>query len=597
MQPATQNFQVHLEGIINLLGNNLYSAPKVYIRELLQNAVDAITARRQLGGGPEGQIHIQVLDGERPSLVFEDNGIGLTEEEVSEFLASIGASTKREEGKGKAEYIGQFGIGLLSCFMVADEIVMITRSAKGGPALEWTGRFDGTYSARVLEGDYAPGTRVFLQAKAGSEDLMTAVRVEELVRHYGDFLPCPVFLSREDGIARQINAGNWPFELQEGGEAALLEYGRNLFGTQFMAAIPLRSSEGKTTGVAYVLSQNASLANKPEHRVYLKRMLLSESSWEILPNWAFFVQAIVNTQELRPTASREAIYQDDVLEKVRKQMGRCIRDFLVRLHRDNPVLLSLIIDLHRMPIKMLARDDDAFFRIIVRYLRFPTNFGELTLQEYRQYSKIVYHLPDEQAFEQVRQVAHHRQLAIINSRFDFDADLIRKLPGVFEGLTVQEVDPHFVMEQLEMPSEEEQTFFEALLQQAEAELRSYRCQAILRKFEPANLPVLLYMDADLDFSRRADRMDFGLPPLWKELFGAVAGGGRGRATLCLNTACPLIHQLAGLKKPEVLQPFIRLLYIQSLLLSNNQITAQELNLLSDGFSSLLQLQWSAQQGG
>jgi HSP90 family molecular chaperone len=94
------------------------------------------------------------------------------------------------------------------------------------------------------------------------------------------------------------------------------------------------------------------------------------------------------------------------------------------------------------------------------------------------------------------------------------------------------------------------------------------------------------MDGNLDFARSAERMDNNLSPLWGALLKAVIND-NGKATLCLNAANPLIQQMARLD-PSVLQPFIRLLYIQALLMGNNQITASELNLLADGFGSLLQ---------
>src|SRR5581483_4790075 len=111
-------FQVNLKGIITLLSDNLYSGPRVYVRELLQNAVDAIHARTIAEPGfAGGRIEIEVNDGEVPTVVVQDNGVGLSEDEVHQFLATIGESSKRDDlGKARTDFIGQFGIGLLSCF-------------------------------------------------------------------------------------------------------------------------------------------------------------------------------------------------------------------------------------------------------------------------------------------------------------------------------------------------------------------------------------------------------------------------------------------------------------------------------------------------
>ncbi|HLL72195.1 MAG TPA: ATP-binding protein, partial [Pyrinomonadaceae bacterium] len=91
-------FQINLRGIIDLLSNHIYSSPQIYVRELLQNGVDAILARRYVEPLHEGAIRIRVPDapaGEQPALVFEDNGIGLDEAEIHRFLATIGQTSKR----------------------------------------------------------------------------------------------------------------------------------------------------------------------------------------------------------------------------------------------------------------------------------------------------------------------------------------------------------------------------------------------------------------------------------------------------------------------------------------------------------------------
>src|SRR5690606_5529985 len=131
-------FQVDLRGVVDLLARHLYSSPRVYLRELLQNAVDAITARGALGDtdGP-ARIVLRPLAG--GGLEVHDTGVGLTRDEAHELLATIGRSSKRdvELGTGREEFLGQFGIGLLSAFMVADEIELVSRSARpsvaGGP--------------------------------------------------------------------------------------------------------------------------------------------------------------------------------------------------------------------------------------------------------------------------------------------------------------------------------------------------------------------------------------------------------------------------------------------------------------------------------
>ena len=176
------HFQVNLGGMLDVLSNHLYKSPDVFLRELLQNGVDAVTLRqKEQPGWNGGKLTIQVDPGHR--LIFRDNGAGLSEEGIHRFLAVIGQSSKTElvNGKIPEDYIGRFGIGLLSCFMVSDSIVVHTRPAAGGPAHIWTGRPDGTYTLEPLE-DCPVGTAVILTAKTGMVHYFQPEKIGELVR-------------------------------------------------------------------------------------------------------------------------------------------------------------------------------------------------------------------------------------------------------------------------------------------------------------------------------------------------------------------------------------------------------------------------------
>jgi len=182
-------FQVNLRGVIELLSHHLYSTPGVFVRELLQNATDAIRARQHLEPGHPGTVRVELIekqDGGLPTLLFSDDGVGLTEEELHRFLATIGESSKRETLETRRnDFIGQFGIGLLSCFMVCDELLVVTRSAKGdGTTMEWRGRHDGTYAVRASEHPLErPGTQVFLVARQDAAEFFTPERVRQLAQH------------------------------------------------------------------------------------------------------------------------------------------------------------------------------------------------------------------------------------------------------------------------------------------------------------------------------------------------------------------------------------------------------------------------------
>ena len=155
-------FQVNLKGMIALLSEHIYSNPNTFVRELLQNCVDAITALRNIDENYAGRIDVYL--NEDGSLVFQYNGIGLKEEEVYRFLTVIGESSKRDTPDAD-DYIGRFGIGLLSCFVVTNEITVESRSAMDKQAVRWCGKVDGTYQTTLPNEEWPIGSRVILVPK------------------------------------------------------------------------------------------------------------------------------------------------------------------------------------------------------------------------------------------------------------------------------------------------------------------------------------------------------------------------------------------------------------------------------------------------
>ena len=183
---AEQNFRVDLQGLVDLLSHHLYSGPGVYVRELVQNSVDAITARRETDPGHRGTIRITPADvSDDGSLCIADDGIGLDEDDIRAVLSTIGATSKRDElGFQRDGFLGQFGIGLLACFMVSDRIEVRTR-AGDGRTWRWSGRSDGTYEPPTRPRTELPeqGTEVTARARPPPRAAGHAEAVRGAARH------------------------------------------------------------------------------------------------------------------------------------------------------------------------------------------------------------------------------------------------------------------------------------------------------------------------------------------------------------------------------------------------------------------------------
>lgn len=190
-------FKVDLKGIIRLLSDNLYSSEQVFLRELLQNSADAVSARKKADQTfQEGKIRVTYRkEQEGALLTFQDNGIGLDEEEIHTFLSVIGQSSKRGE-ETRGSYIGQFGIGLLSCFLVAGEIKVITRSVREEKGYQWVGKNDGSYAVTTLRKTVDAGTQVQLLLKGSKYETFTEQEIIRCLSEYGFLLTIPIKIGR-----------------------------------------------------------------------------------------------------------------------------------------------------------------------------------------------------------------------------------------------------------------------------------------------------------------------------------------------------------------------------------------------------------------
>ncbi len=593
-------FQVSLRGVIDLLSHHLYSSPGVYLRELLQNATDAIRARQHLEPSHTGTVRLELVekqDGGPPTLVFSDDGVGLTEEEIHRFLATIGESSKREalEARRK-DFIGQFGIGLLSCFMVCDELLLVTRSARGdGRTLEWRGRHDGTYavqeSAHPLD---KPGTQVFLVARADMAEWFAAERVRQLARHYGGLLPFPIQLS-VGGEVERLDADGPPWRREYASAAerrkALLDYGREVFETDFIDCIPLRSQAGDVDGVAFVLPASPHFNAKQKHRVYLKHMLLSESAENLLPEWAFFVKCVVNANALRPTASRESFYEDDSLAQARVALGQGLRKYLMDLAHEDPRALQRLIGLHGLSVKALALDDDDFYRLVIGWLPFETSLGVTTLSEYRRAYPVVRYTSTLDGFRQVARVAGAQGLCIINAAYTHDAALLEKLPHVIQDAQVEPFSSSDLPQSFEELTMDERDAVFPLLRTAEQVLAPFHCGVAVKKFFPAEVPTLYSSDEEGSFRRDAERARDESDDLYASVLeGVMAAAGGEPVQLCFNLHNPVVRRLAAVSDRNMMKLSVEMLYVQALLLGQHPLNAQEMTLLNQGLLGLISAQ-------
>ncbi|MEU6878246.1 HSP90 family protein [Streptomyces sp. NPDC046712] len=590
-------FQVDLRGLVDLLSHHLYSSPRVYLRELLQNAVDAITARRAEQPDAPARVLLSVDGG---GLRVEDSGIGLTEHDVHNLLATIGRSSKRADAEGiasaRAEFLGQFGIGLLACFVVAAEIRVVSRSARtpAAPPVEWTARDDGSYTVRTLpdEARTEPGTTVHLTARPGAGEWLTEEKVLSLARSYGSLLPYEVRVGDEP-VTDLPAPWDRSYPSPAARRVALAGHCQELFGFTPLDSIDLDLPLAGIRGVAYVLPSAVSPAQRAGHRVHLKGMLLTERADGLLPDWAFFVRCVLDTDSLRPTASRESLYEDETLAGVRDALGAAVRDWLGSLAAGAPERLAQFLSVHHLGVKSLARHDAEMLRTMLPWLPFETTDGRLSLEEFARRHPVVHYTRTVEEYRQVAAIASAQGIGVVNGGYTYDTELVERLPEVRPGTAVAELDADTVTAHLDSVDAAQELALAPFLSVARATLDPLGCDVALRSFHPLTVPALhldgraaRHEQARADAEEQAD-------DLWAGILGSLRGSAP-RARLVLNHLHPLIRRIGSLDDPQLAGTAVEALYGQALLMAQRPLRPADSALLNRAFAGLLE--WATHDG-
>ncbi|MDG4826261.1 HSP90 family protein [Asanoa sp. WMMD1127] len=587
---AHRTFQVDLAGLVDLLSHHLYASPRVYVRELLQNAVDAITARRLAEPGAPGVVAIETTgDGLRVT----DSGVGLTRAQVHELLATIGRSSKRDDlGFARHEFLGQFGIGLLSCFLVAREIVVLTRAA-GGETVRWTGYDDGRYLVETVDEERPVGTTVTLVPRPGAQSWFGPTTVLELARLYGDQLPVEVTVDGTPTTGPVVSA---PWE--SGGGRAWTAYAERTMGLTPFDVIPLSVPEAGLTGAAFVMPQALNPAHRGGHRVYLKRMLLAESAEGLLPDWAFFARCVVDTSELRPTASREALYEDGLLDSTREALGDQLRGWLVRLARTDPRRLGEFLHVHHLGVKALALHDDVMLDLVATWWPMETNVGRMTLREFGERHGVIRYSATTDQFRQLAGVAAAQDLALVNAGYTYDTEIIERLAQVERGVRIERLDPSDLATRFETLDPGVEIGLRGFAVAAQRAMDRLGCEVVLRAFDPATVPALYLVDRETAFRQELRATRDKADPVWADVLSALDDRRADtRPQLVLNHRNALVRRVIVLPAADLVELAVEALYGQALLLGYHPIRPADAALLNRSFLGLLDRAVPTEEGG
>lgn len=345
MIAEVHSFQAEVQQLMNLMVHSLYSNKEIFLRELISNASDAvdklrfeeITNHNLLKSDKENSVTIR-MDKENSVLFLEDNGIGMSKEDLMNNLGTIASSgTKKfleklsEQDKKDSNLIGQFGVGFYSAFMVAKKIIVESRSAHGDSAYKWTSSGDGSYTIENSSKE-TRGTLIEIHLKDEEKEFIEDWRIRGIVKKYSDYVTYPIFLleTKEDGNVEESRLNkstpvwarnkreNKPEDYQELYKQISMDWKEPMLWEHI-------SMEGLVPFNAVIFVPTEApfdLYTRDNHglHLYVKRVSITEKCKELLPEYLRFISGVVETDELPLNVSREILQQNNKLPQIKKQI-------------------------------------------------------------------------------------------------------------------------------------------------------------------------------------------------------------------------------------------------------------------------------------
>jgi molecular chaperone HtpG len=346
MAKQTQAFNAEIKQLLDLMIHSLYSHKEIFLRELVSNASDALdkikfqslTQDNLMTPGEELQVRLEP-NKEAHTLKIIDNGIGMSPEEVVEYIGTIARSgTKKfaqmnQELKERPELIGQFGVGFYSSFMVADKVTLHTQKAGTHMGTLWESNGDGSYTIDEIPRPEGHGTSITLHLKKFAkdeevQDFTDEMTLKSLVKKYSDFIAYPVRMKgeKEDETLNSMKA-LW---LKSPSEVTTDEYKEFYHHLSHDWNDPIKTIHYRAEGtmefnaLLYLPSQKPWNFNMRDTEyglsLYIKRVFIMSDCKDLLPPYLRFVKGLVDSSDLSLNVSREILQQDRQVTQIRKNV-------------------------------------------------------------------------------------------------------------------------------------------------------------------------------------------------------------------------------------------------------------------------------------
>lgn len=367
-----KQFKAESKKLLDMMINSIYTNKEIFLRELISNASDAIdklyfkSLTDNSVGLSKSDFKIQITaDKENRTLTVEDNGIGMTAEELESNLGTIAKSGslnfKQDNQQAKEndiEVIGQFGVGFYSSFMVASKVEVVSKAFGSDVAYKWTSTGADGYTIEECEKENA-GTVITLYIKEDNENedyshFLESYTIADLVKKYSDYIRYPIVTDMTHTVPDEEKEGEYkevtepetlnsmvPIWRKNKSELKPEDY-NEFYKNKFMDyEDPLAVIHSKTEGQAtfdaliYIPSKAPYDFYSKEYekglQLYTNGVLIMDKCSDLVPDYFSFVKGIVDSADLSLNISRETLQQDHQVRIIARAIDKKIKNELKKM--------------------------------------------------------------------------------------------------------------------------------------------------------------------------------------------------------------------------------------------------------------------------
>ena len=601
------SISIHAENIFPIIKKWLYSDKDIFIRELISNGCDAVNKYKKLislgeaKGNTDENYKIKVsIDKENSALIFEDNGIGMTAEEVEKYINQVAFSgaedffnTYKDKMNEENDIIGHFGLGFYSSFMVSKKVQIDTLSYKeNATPVRWVSEDGLEFELTQSDNRETRGTTITLFLADDSKEFLEEYTVRNIIDKYCSFLPVDIYLetikteeTKEDEVVdtTPINDTNplWLKAPKDCTDEEYKEFYRKVFKTfdEPLFWIHLNVDYPfNLKGILYFPKlKNEFELIEGKVKLYNNQVFVADNIKEVIPEFLLLLKGVIDCPDLPLNVSRSFLQNDRDVSKISKHIVKKVADKLKSLYKNERENYEKFWDDIQVFIKFGCLKDESFYDKVKDSILFKTiNSQYITLNDYlenckeKHENKVFYVSNEEQQSQYIKLFKDYGLDAVILDS-TIDNHFISMIEFKNQGVHFNRIDADLsdILKDNDNENNKEiKTDIENLFKDVIGDrINNYSVESLKSEDTPAIILISEQSRRMAEMRSQFAGMDFGMS--FEE-----------EKTLVINNNSSIVKKLVSLKDDESKKEQIPLICNQIVdiaLLSNKELDSKQLD--------------------